>query len=185
MNAQQNVRQFITYGGLWGLSPWSLGSQAAFDLFKNTAKPETSWTYEAGVRGHATLGLGLITWIEGQASVYHVDFHDRLLQVSAFNFINPNPSVLANVGSVTTDGVDLAGTVHFGPHFSIYDAVSYNRSIYGSDYVNNGVTVDTKGKWVLDSPDWLNKTVASVNLRRLRGPADRRLRRPPLRHLPQ
>jgi iron complex outermembrane receptor protein len=64
---------------------------------------------------------------------------------------------------VTTDGVDLAGTVHLGPHVSLYDAVSYNRSVYGSDYVNNGVTVDTKGKWVLDSPDWLNKSVASVD----------------------
>lgn len=162
LNAQKNVRQFITYGAS-GLSPWSLGSQAAFDLFKQTAKPETSWTFEAGLRGHAVLGWGPITSIEGQASVYDVDFHDRLLQISQFNFINPNPSVLANVGSVHTTGADLAGTVHFGPHVSLYNALSYNRSVYGSNYLNNNVVVPTKGKWVLDSPDWLNKTVASVN----------------------
>jgi iron complex outermembrane recepter protein len=161
-NIQKNVRQFITYGAS-GLSPWSLGSQAAFDLFKGTAKPETSWTYEAGLRGHQALGFGFLTSVEGQASVYHVDFSNRLLQISQFNFINPNPSVLANVGNVTTDGVDLAGTLHFGQHLSLYDALSYNRSIYGSDYLNNGATVHTKGKWVLDSPDWLNKTVASAN----------------------
>jgi hypothetical protein len=32
-------------------SPWSLSSQAAFDLFKRDAKPETSITYEVGLRG--------------------------------------------------------------------------------------------------------------------------------------
>ena len=53
-NVQQNMRQFVTYGG-GGNSPWSLGSQAAFDLFKNTAKPETSITYEAGLRDKRTL----------------------------------------------------------------------------------------------------------------------------------
>jgi hypothetical protein len=52
-NVQKNVRQFITYGAS-GLSPWSLGSQDAFNLFKETAKPETSWTYEAGLRGHTS-----------------------------------------------------------------------------------------------------------------------------------
>jgi hypothetical protein len=162
VNVQKNVRQFITYGAA-GLSPWSLGSQDAFNLFKQTAKPETSWTYEAGLRGHSALGWGFLSAIEGQASVYHVDFSNRLLQVSQFNFINPNPSVLANVGSVSTSGVDIAGTLHFGPHVSLYNALSYNRSVYGSDYLNNGVPVHTKGKWVLDSPDWLNKTVASFN----------------------
>jgi hypothetical protein len=43
------MRQFVTYGG-GGVSPWSLSSQGAFDLFKSTAKPETSITYEAGLR---------------------------------------------------------------------------------------------------------------------------------------
>lgn len=161
-NIQKNVRQFITYGA-GGLSPWSLGSQDAFNLFKATAQPETSWTYELGLRGKHPVALGFLTAFEGQASVYHVDFANRLLQISAFNFINPNPSILANVGNVRTDGVDLAGTARFGPHFSIYDAVSYNRSVYGSNYSSAGTVVPISGKSVLDSPDWLNKTVASVN----------------------
>ncbi|MEO5934206.1 MAG: TonB-dependent receptor plug domain-containing protein, partial [Duganella sp.] len=49
VNVQKNMRQFVTYGG-GGASPWSLASQQAFDLFRNTAKPETSITYEAGLR---------------------------------------------------------------------------------------------------------------------------------------
>ena len=45
VNAQKNLRQFIPYGagsGFYGFTPWSLGTQAAFDLFKATVKPETS-----------------------------------------------------------------------------------------------------------------------------------------------
>ncbi len=169
-NIQKNMRQFITYGA-GGLSPWSLGSQAAFDLFKQTANPETAWTYELGARTHRDVNLGPLTSVQGQASVYHVDFSDRLLQVAAFNFINPGASVLANVGSVKTDGVDIAATFNFGGHVHFYDALSYNRSVYGSDYhvatKVAGVLVDTvvptNGKWVPASPDWLNKSILSVS----------------------
>ncbi len=48
-NVQKNLRQFIPYGAgsnFYGFSPWSLGTQAAFELFKSTVDPETSWTYE-------------------------------------------------------------------------------------------------------------------------------------------
>ncbi|MGQ8781753.1 hypothetical protein ACUTF4_24845, partial [Escherichia coli] len=75
------------------------------------------------------LSLGPITAFEGQASYYHVDFSDRLLQISPTPIISSlvgGAAILANVGGVKTDGVDVAGTLHFGPHFSFYDAVSYN-----------------------------------------------------------
>ncbi len=174
-NAQKNLRQFIAYGAgsnFYGFSPWSLGTQAAFDLFKSTVKPETSITYELGARTHRDLDLGPLTSIEGQASVYHVNFSNRLLNIAPFNFINPGPAILANVGGVTTNGVDIAATLNFGPNFHIYDAVSYNKSTYDSNYqsgtvivngVSTPVTVATGGKWVPLTPDWLNKTIASVN----------------------
>jgi iron complex outermembrane receptor protein len=169
-NIQKNMRQFVTYGA-GGLSPWSLGSQAAFDQFKQTANPETAWTYELGARTHRDLDLGPLTSIQGQVSLYHVNFSDRLLQVAAFNFINPGASVLANVGSVKTDGVDVAATFNFGEHVHLYDALSYNRSTYGSNYsvaqkvggVLTDVVVHTSGKWVPATPDWLNKSILSVN----------------------
>ena len=62
-------------------------------------------------------------------------FANRLLNIAAFNFINPGAAVLANVGGVTTNGIDIAGTLRFGSHFSVYDAVSYNRSTYDSNYI--------------------------------------------------
>src|SRR6202012_4554807 len=159
-NAQKNLRQFIPYGAgsnFYGFSPWSLGTQAGFDLFKSTVKPETSLTYELGARTHRDVDAGPVTAVEGQVSLYHVNFSNRLLNIAPFNFINPGPAILANVGGVTTNGVDVAGALHFGSHWRLYDALSYNKSTYDSNYqsgttVVNGVlapeTVATGGKWV-------------------------------------
>jgi outer membrane receptor protein involved in Fe transport len=171
VNAQKNMRQFIPYGAgsnFFGFSPWSLGTQAAFDLFKSTVKPETSWTYELGARTRRELEAGFLTGIEGQASVYHVNFKNRLLNVAPFNFINPGPAILANVGGVTSNGVDLALTFHFGPHFQFYDGLSYNRSKYDSDYSSGTnasgapVIVATGGKLVPLQPKWSNKFIFST-----------------------
>lgn len=174
-NAQKNLRQFIPYGAgsnFYGFSPWSLGTQAAFDLFKSTVKPETSLTYELGARTHRDVDAGVLTAVEGQVSIYHVNFSNRLLNIAPFNFINPGPAILANVGGVTTNGVDVAGTLHFGPNWRLYDALSYNKSTYDSNYqsgttvvngVSTPVTVATGGKWVPLTPDWLNKTILSTS----------------------
>ncbi|WP_317204466.1 TonB-dependent receptor [Janthinobacterium sp.] len=166
MNVQKNLRQFVTYGG-GGASPWSLASQAAFDLFRDTAKPETSLTYEIGVRGNHPLDLGPLTSIDGQVNLYHVDFSNRLLQISPtpviLSIIGGNP-LLANVGSVRTDGIDLAGTFHFGRSFSFYNALSYNRSLYSDNYNNGAAVVATAGKIVPGAPEWMNKFVATANV---------------------
>ena len=174
-NVQKNLRQFVTYGA-GGLSPWSLGSQAAFDLFKANTNPESSWTYEGGIRTRRQLPSAFlpITSIEGQASYYHVDFSNRLLQISATPVIGSlvaGAAILANVGDVKTDGVDLATTLHFGSHFSFYDALSYNQSIYQSDYTTGAAStvVRTSGKDVPASPDWLNKFVASATFGAFQG----------------
>ena len=165
VNVQRNLRQFVTYGAV-GASPWSLSNQAAFDLFKNTAKPETSITYEAGIRGRRILGSGLLTAIDAQLSLYHVDFNNRLLQISPTpvisSIVNGNP-ILTNVGSVKTNGIDVAATLRFGRIFSIYNALSYNNSIYVNDYANGKVVVPTSGKFVPGSPSWLNKFAVNAN----------------------
>ncbi|WP_028101945.1 TonB-dependent receptor [Pseudoduganella violaceinigra] len=166
-NVQKNMRQFVTYGG-GGVSPWSLSNQGAFDLFKANAKPETSVTYEAGVRSSHALNWGPVTAFDSQVNVYHVDFHDRLLQISPTpvitSIIGGNLAVLSNVGDVRTNGIDLSGTIHFGRTFSFYDAVSYNRSKYEDNYASGTSIVPTKGKAVPGSPEWMNKFVATLNL---------------------
>ncbi|MYM68386.1 TonB-dependent receptor plug domain-containing protein [Pseudoduganella sp. FT55W] len=166
-NVQKNMRQFVTYGG-GGASPWSLSSQGAFDLFKSTAKPETSITYEAGLRSSHKVDFGAVTAFDGQINVYHVDFKDRLLQISPTSVISSiiggNLAVLTNVGSVKTNGIDFSGTLHFGRNFSLYNALSYNQSKYDDNYVSGKDTVFTAGKKVPGSPEWMDKFVATLNL---------------------
>lgn len=172
VNVQKNMHQFIPYGAggnFFGYSPWSLGTQAAFDLFKTTVHPETSWTYEGGIRTHHTLDLGVITGIDGQAEFYHVNFYNRILNVAPYNFINPAPVILVNVGGVTTNGVDVAATLHFGPHFELYDAFTWNKSTYDDNY-NSGIgsggvatVVPTAGKFVPLMPEFMDRFIASAN----------------------
>ena len=165
-NVQKNMRQFVTYGG-GGASPWSLASQAAFDLFRDTAKPETSVTYEAGLRTSRQLNWGAISAFDGQVNLYHVNFKDRLLTISPTpvisSIIGGNP-VLANVGSVKTNGIDLSGTLHFGRGFSFYNALSYNRAEYQDNYSNGKDIVPTAGKTIPGSPEWMNKFVATATV---------------------
>jgi len=171
VNIQNNMRQFIPYvagGNFYGVPPYSLGTQAAFNLFKTTVHPETSWTYELGARTSRPVDLGPLTSVDGQASVYHVNFYNRLLNVAPYNFINPAPAIDVNVGGVTTNGVDVAGTLNFGSHFHAYDSISYNKSTYDSNYdsgTSGGapVVVHTGGKWVPETPDWLEKFILSTN----------------------
>ena len=185
VNAQKNLRQFMAYTA-GGLSPWFTGSQAAFDAFANQGQPESSWTYEAGLRSRRQFGSGI--GLEAQINYYHVVFNNRLLGVPsnpggiAGGSIAGGTTILANVGSVHTDGVDAAFTLRFGRTFSLYNATSYNSSTYQSDYsstasgigaatgtcigglVVTGGVVPTCGKQIPGSPKWMNKTVATLTL---------------------
>jgi len=74
--------------------------------------------------------------------------------------------------------VDAAVTLRFGRNLSIFNAASYNSSVYGSDYSTatgaatgtsiGGFTVvsnvvPTGGKQLAGSPKWMNKTVVTIN----------------------
>lgn len=187
-NVQKNLRQFQAYLAGGG-GPWFTGSQAAFNAFANEGKPETSWTYEGGLRSRRNFGT---FGFEAQVNYYHVVFNDRLLAIStnpggiAGSGITGGTSILVNVGDVHTDGVDAAFTLHVGRAFSLYNATSYNLSTYQSDYssaasgigaatnsciggyIVTGGVVPTCGKQLPGTPKWMNKTVASLNL----GPID-------------
>lgn len=186
VNVQKNLRHFQPYGG-GGVTPWSSGSQAAFDNLKFNGRPETSWVYEIGLRSRRTIDSSFLTGIEAQVNYYHVDFSDRLLGITPPGAIGGiggggisggTPAVF-NVGGVKTDGIDAALTLRFGQVFSLYNAVSYNRSIYDSDYstitgaatgtriggiATVGGVVPTGGKLIPVSPKWMNKTVATLTL---------------------
>lgn len=184
-NVQKNLRQYQAYLAGGG-GPWFTGSQAAFDAFATQGKPESSWTYEGGLRTKRSFGNGI--GLEAQINYYHVTFVDRLLAIStnpggiAGGGITGGTSILVNVGNVHTDGVDAAFTLRLGRAFSIYNATSYNLSKYRSDYLSTAIgignatgtciggylvtggVVPTCGKQLPGTPKWLNKTVATLSV---------------------
>jgi iron complex outermembrane recepter protein len=186
-NVQKNLHQYMVYLGGGSISPWFTGSQAAFNAVAQQGHPETSWTYEAGLRTHRSFP-GFLSAFEAQLNYYHVVFNNRQLAIAtnpggiAGGAITGGTSILVNAGSVHTDGIDAAFTLHLGDDFSLYNAISYNSSTYQSDYTStasgigaatnsciggfavvNGV-VPTCGKQVPGSPKLMNKTVATLTI---------------------
>jgi len=184
-NVQKNLRQYQAYLAGGG-GPWFTGSQAAFNAFADQGKPESSWTYEGGLRTSRGFGNGI--GFDAQVNYYHVVFNNRLLAIStnpggiAGGQITGGTSILVNVGDVHTDGVDAAFTFRVGRTFSLYNATSYNLSKYQSDYTSTatgigaatgtciggylvtGGVVPTCGKQLPGTPKWMNKTVATMSV---------------------
>lgn len=125
-------------------------TQTGFDAIRGTLKPETSTNYEIGVR---TKRDGL----EASASIYMVDFKDRLLSIAPGG-ITGNPSVFANVGKVHTNGFQADALWSVTHNVKWFNSFSYNDSKYKDNYTTGGATVATAGKTVVDAPKMMFST---------------------------
>jgi len=149
----ENTRAFQAGGNGFGTAPWGT-TQAGFNALTNNLKAESSWSEEAGYRH--TSGL-----IQAQASYFHVNFSNRLLAIQQGPGIAGNASLLSNVGGVTNNGVDGAITVRLPEGWSLYNALTFSKSTYDSNYTSNGTVIATGGKLAVDSPEVLYKNELS------------------------
>ena len=151
-SAARNVRAFASSGTS---GPFST-TAAGFEAIRDVLEPETSNNYETGLRFRAAA-------FEALVALYHVDFKDRLVGINNGPGILGNPSVLANVGSVTTNGAEAALTWRPMNSLTWFTSLSWNDSEYDDNYttVNTaGVprVVAVKGKQVVDTPEILLKS---------------------------
>ncbi|GGZ41616.1 TonB-dependent receptor [Asticcacaulis endophyticus] len=140
--------------------PFGAQSQAVLDYVKSSIDPETSKTFEGGLR----LNAGSV--FQGVLALYHVEFDNRLLGVAQGAAIVGNATVLSNVGGVETNGLEVAGTYRITPEWKLYSSYSYNDSQYQDDVINaeGTITARTKGKTVVDTPKHMfNAEVAYDN----------------------
>jgi iron complex outermembrane recepter protein len=145
----KNLHTFEAGGNGFANSPWGT-TQANFDALKQTIKPETSWTEEIGYR----FNHGPVT---AELSAFHTNFSNRLLASSTCGICG-TANVLANVGGVTSNGVDLAINTKLPHGFSWYNGGTWNRATYDKGILVSGTYYDTKGKITVDTPEWLYKT---------------------------
>lgn len=146
----QNLRSFQAGGPGYGAAPFQM-SQSEFDATKSGLKPETSYTYELGYRLKRN-------GFSADADVYHVNFHDRLLGIAECAGIVGCANALANVGSVTTDGAEIAATINLPHGFTWYNAGSMNQSKYDDDVTSGGIEYSTKNKQAVDTPKFIYST---------------------------
>lgn len=134
------------------LAPAASQTQSGFDFIKENTDPESSKTTEVGWRYRNGP-------FQGVAAAYYVKFEDRLLGLSSGAGIIGNPSVIKNVGSVTTKGVELAGSYDFTDEWTLYGTYSYNDSKYDDDVVDATLPapIRTSGKTVVNAPEHLFK----------------------------
>ncbi len=141
----KNMRAFV---GAATAGPFS-ASPAAFAAIKDTLKPETSDTFELGYRFHSGQFQGVLAG-------YYVKFDNRLLNISQCAGIVGCFSGLANVGSVTSKGIEAAGTWKIAGPWSLTGSYAFNDSTYDDDVVSTsgGVTTitPTSGKTTVDTP---------------------------------
>lgn len=132
--------------------PFASQRQSVVNYVAANLDPETSKTFEGGLRFRGDRFNGVV-------AVYHVTFDNRLLAASTAAPILGLPPVLSNVGSVETNGVELAGDYQVTDAFSIYAAYSYNNSEYQDDVVSalGVVEMATAGKTVVNTPQNLLK----------------------------
>jgi iron complex outermembrane receptor protein len=150
-NYAENMRAYISsFRGPFGTT------QVGFEAIRNTLKPETSRTVEAGWR----FDLGAL---RGVVALYDVKFRNRLLAAFSGANILGNPSILQNVGSVTSRGVEIGATYRISRPFSLIGSYSYNDSTYDDDTVNGTAQVATRGVRTVDTPAHLAKAEANYD----------------------
>ena len=127
-------------------------SQAGFDLARPTLKPESSDTYEGGLRYSDNS-------FSGSIGGYYVNFYNRLLGVRVGPAIVGGPGALQNVGKVRSYGLEAVGEYKIGFGFSFFASYSYNDSTYRNDVFDQSGALVTRliGKTTVDTPRHLIK----------------------------
>jgi iron complex outermembrane receptor protein len=146
-NYARNARAFVSANTA---GPFST-TAAGFAAIRDTLRPETSETFELGWRFRGES-------IEGVLTAYTVGFDDRLLAIQQGPGIVGNPSVLANVGSVTSRGVEAALAWRPTRQLTWFNSFAWNDSQYDDSFLNNGAVVPVAGKQVVDAPELMFKT---------------------------
>ncbi|MEP6729885.1 MAG: TonB-dependent receptor [bacterium] len=145
VNYSENMNQypFSPQEGIYNLSP------AGFDYFKANVKPERAQSVDFGVR---TKRDG----VEASLSSYFISYRNRLVSVANCQLTAFCASVFANVGTITSKGLEGLLVWEIAPRITWNSSASYNSSVINDDYstgTSTGSTlIPSKGKDAVDAP---------------------------------
>jgi iron complex outermembrane receptor protein len=123
------------------------GGTAAAPILKSVdATAETSTNYDLGYR-YAGQNL------TASGSLFYIDYKNRI--ALAYDPVN-NASNSLNVGSSTTQGVELESAWRFLPKWSTYASLTYTQSTMLQNlYTAANTFVATAGRQFPDTPNWM------------------------------
>lgn len=156
----KNMRAYDV-GTTGSASPWGVSDQATFKTLQKTIRPERDWVYQIGYR----YTIKLLTT---SLSIYHADILHRL-QSASIGTLTQAVSTLVDSGDMSMYGVDAALTVRPIKGLSIFNSVSYNHSTYGADIPGAGMTYATKGKKLVNYPQFMFKSSISYQYKGFSG----------------
>lgn len=145
VNYAENMNQYplSPQTGIYNLSP------AGFDYFKANVKPERASSVDVGMRTKRDA-------IEASLSTYYINYRNRLVGIANCQLTAFCASVFANVGTVTSKGVEGLLVWQVAPALSWTSSASYNSSTINEDYSTGTATgttvIASKGKEAVDAP---------------------------------
>ncbi|MGQ0646166.1 MAG: TonB-dependent receptor [Gemmatimonadaceae bacterium] len=140
-NYSQNVNAFpySPQSGVYNTNP------QAFEFFKANTDPERAQTCELGLRARTARR-------EASTALYAVDYRNRLVGVAVCPLTATCVSSFANVGSVTTRGIEGLLALRLAEGLTWSTAAALNDSKIDDDYSNGSERVASSGKTVVDAP---------------------------------
>ena len=127
----------------------------AFEFFKANTKPEKAYTFEAGVRMRGDA-------VEASLGAYTIDYNNRLIGVSVCPLTATCVSSFANVGGVTTRGIEGLLALRLAPGVSWVTTAAVNDSKIDDNYFNGTTEVLSSGKTVVDAPKVLGNSTLKL-----------------------
>ncbi|HET7810390.1 MAG TPA: TonB-dependent receptor [Steroidobacteraceae bacterium] len=124
---------------------YSVGRQDDGSVGSPLPESETTRSYDLGWRLNRASTLASV-------AVYRIDYTNRI--VSTFDS-TLNYTTDRNVGDVKVLGVDAQIGQRFGEAFTLTASVSYNDSELLDDVPTAGVPIPTKGKTLVETPEWM------------------------------
>ncbi len=148
-----NAYPYSPQTGVYNTNP------AGFDNLKNNTDPERARTYEAGIRTRRD-------GFEASLAGYFIDYRNRLIGVAVCPLTATCVSSFANVGNVTSKGVEALVAIRLADGLTWQSSAAMNRSTIDDDYQDGTNTIESAGKDIVDAPRFLGNTTLQFN----RGP---------------
>jgi iron complex outermembrane receptor protein len=144
-----NAYPYSPQTGVYNTNP------AGFDNLKNNTDNEKARTYEAGIRTRRSN-------FEASLAGYFIDYRNRLIGVAVCPLTATCVSSFANVGSVTSRGVEALLSIRLADGLTWQSSAAMNRSTIDNDYQDGTNTIASEGKDVVDSPRFLGNSTLSL-----------------------